>query len=80
MATPQQKAFCVLRLAKSESAIIMQREFRKLFQSDPPSKTNIYRWYRQFQGKCLERPTMSEENVKRIRESNAQSPRKLLRR
>jgi hypothetical protein len=49
MATPQQKAVCVLRFAKSESVIIVQREFRKQFQSDPQCKTNILHWYRQFQ-------------------------------
>jgi hypothetical protein len=34
-------------IRKSESVIIVQREFRKQFQSDPPCKTNILRWYRQ---------------------------------
>jgi hypothetical protein len=29
MATPQQKAFCVLRFDKRESAITVQRDFRK---------------------------------------------------
>jgi hypothetical protein len=85
MATPQQKAFCVLRFAKSESVIIVQREFRKQFQSNPPGKTNILQWYRQFQengcickGESPGRPRISEENVNRIRVSYAQSPCKSL--
>jgi hypothetical protein len=85
MATPQQKAFCVLRSAKSESVIILQSEFRKQFQSDPPCKIKILRWYRQFQekgcickGKSPGRPRMSEKNLIRIKESYARSPRESL--
>jgi hypothetical protein len=80
MATPQQKAFCVPRFAKSESVIIVQQ-----FQNDPPCKINILRWYRQFQeerrirkGKSLGRPRISEENVNRITEYYARSPHKSL--
>jgi hypothetical protein len=85
MTTPQQKAFCVLRFVKSESVIIVQREFRKQFQSGSPCKTNILRWYRKLQekgcickGKSPGRPRMSEKNVNRIKESYARSPRKSL--
>jgi hypothetical protein len=31
----------------------VQREFRKQFQSDPPCKANIFRWYRQFQNRLM---------------------------
>jgi hypothetical protein len=85
MATPQQKAFYVLRFANSESAITLQLEFCKQFQNDPSYKTNILRWYRQFQetgciykGKSLGRPRMSEKNVNRIKESYTRSPHKSL--
>jgi hypothetical protein len=40
MATLQQQAFCVLRFAKLESVVVVQREFRKQLQRDPPNKTN----------------------------------------
>jgi hypothetical protein len=82
MATPQQKAFCVLRFSKSESVIFVQRDFREQFQSDPPCNTNILRWHRECQDKaCIckgespARRRISEENVIRIREYYALSPR-----
>jgi hypothetical protein len=50
MGTPQQKAFCVLRFSKSESVIILQREFRIQFRSDPPCKTNIATPVQEFAG------------------------------
>jgi hypothetical protein len=34
MATPEQKAFCVLQLAKHESVVSVQRAFRRQFESD----------------------------------------------
>jgi hypothetical protein len=40
MATPEQKAFCVLQFAKHES---VQRAFRQQFQSDPQSYSSIRR-------------------------------------
>jgi hypothetical protein len=77
MATPQQKAFCVLRFAKSESVSIVQREFRKQFQNDPPC-TTVPGERAHLQGESAGRPRMSEENVNRIRESYARSPCKSL--
>lgn len=87
MATRQQKAFCVLEFAKSESIIRVQREFRRRYGANPPSDNNIRRWYRQFcdtgclcKGKSPGRPRVSDENTERIRETFACSPRKSLRR
>ncbi|CAI6369703.1 unnamed protein product [Macrosiphum euphorbiae] len=34
MATPQQKAFCVLRFNKCESAITVQRDFRRTYGTE----------------------------------------------
>ena len=36
MATPEQKAFCVLQFVKNESFVSVQRAFRWQFNSDPP--------------------------------------------
>jgi hypothetical protein len=49
MATPEQKAFCVLQFVKYKSVVSVQRAFRRQFNSDPPSPNSIRRWYQQFQ-------------------------------
>jgi len=74
MATPEQKAFCVLRFVKHESVVSVQRAFRWQFNSDPPSPNSIRRWYQQFQttgclckGKSAGQPRVSEESVERVR-------------
>jgi hypothetical protein len=72
MATLEQKAFCVLQVAKHESVASVQRAFRRQFQSDPPSSNFIMSFYQQFQttgchckGKSSGRPRVSEESVER---------------
>jgi hypothetical protein len=49
VATPEQKAFCVLQVAKHEPVVSLQRAFRRQFQNDPPSADSIRRWHQQFQ-------------------------------
>jgi hypothetical protein len=49
VATPEQKAFCVLQFVKYESVVSVQRAFRLKFNSDSPSLNSIRRWYQQFQ-------------------------------
>ena len=68
IATTEQKAFCVLQFAKTESIIRVQRAFHIKFHCNPPSD-NIRRWY-QFEdtgclckGKSSGRPSMIEERV-----------------
>ena len=68
MASPQQKTFCVLEFAKTNSVVMVQRAFRRRFDINPPSPKNIRRWFRQFQesgclckGKSPGRPRVSEE-------------------
>jgi hypothetical protein len=41
MATPEQKAFRVLQLAKHESVVSVQRAFHRQFQSDPQLPTAL---------------------------------------
>ena len=41
MATREQKAFCVLQFAKTESVIRVQRAFHVKFHCNPPSDNNI---------------------------------------
>lgn len=86
MATSEQKAFCVLQFAKTESVVTVQRAFRIKFGCDPPSDNNIRRWFHQFEDtgclckrKSTGRPRVSEEDVERVRESFTRSPKKSVR-
>ena len=72
MATPQQKAFCVLQFESCKSVVTVQRAFRRQFNRDPPNANNIRRWHNQFattgclcKGKRVWRPIVSERNVQR---------------
>jgi hypothetical protein len=44
MATVQRKVQCVLWLAKFESVIQVRREYRRVFNEEPPHESNIRRW------------------------------------
>ncbi|GFW21244.1 DUF4817 domain-containing protein [Trichonephila clavipes] len=57
-------------LAKTESAITVQRAFRIKFGRQPPNDNNIRRWYPLFEttcclckGKSTERPMLSKESA-----------------
>jgi hypothetical protein len=84
MATPEQKAFCVLQFVNQDSVVSIQRAFRRQFNSDSPSPNSIRRWYEQFQTKgCLYkgkksvgRSRVSEESVERVRQAFHRSPKK----
>lgn len=76
----EQKAFCVLQFARTESVVSVQRAFRTKFGCDPPSDNNIRRWYHQFEdtgclckGKSAGRPRVSVESAERLRESFTRS-------
>ncbi|PNF29624.1 hypothetical protein B7P43_G16676 [Cryptotermes secundus] len=78
MASPQQKAFCVLEFAKTNSVFTVQR-----FGIDLPCPKNIRRWFRQFQesgclckGKSPGQLRVSEEQVVRIHAAFERSLRK----
>ncbi|PSN55560.1 hypothetical protein C0J52_12104 [Blattella germanica] len=69
MATPQQKAFCVLKFESCKSVITVHA-FRRQFNCDPRNANNIHRWHNQLattgylcKGKSVVRPRVSEENV-----------------
>ena len=82
MVTPQQKAFCVIEFAKSNSVIMVQRAFRKEFKTKPPSSKTVRRWCKKFKdtgclckGKSPGRPTVSDEQVARIHAAYLRNPR-----
>ncbi|KAG8239336.1 hypothetical protein J437_LFUL019084 [Ladona fulva] len=54
MANAEQKAFCVLQFARSESVVTVQCAFCIKLQCNPPTDNNIHRWYHQFEDtSCL---------------------------
>ncbi|KAJ4452151.1 hypothetical protein ANN_03669 [Periplaneta americana] len=71
----EEKAFCVLQLAKLESIIEVQLAFRRQFNKQPPHHKQIYQWHRKFvedgcicKQKSTGRPRTSNENVERKRD------------
>ena len=79
MVTREQKAFCVLQFAKTESVIRVQRAFH----CNPLSDNNIRRWYHHFEdtgclckGKSSRQPSIIEEHVERVSDAFACSPNK----
>ena len=86
IAAPQQKAFFVLQFESCKSVATVQRAFRRQFNRDPPNANDIRRWHNQFattgclcKGKSVGRPSVSEENVQRVRDSFLRSPKKSVR-
>lgn len=85
MATPQQKAQCVIWLIETKSVVTVQRNFRRNYGVNPPSDKTIRQWFSAFKetGSVLKqkspgRPSVSQEKVDRIRASCLRSPKKSL--
>ncbi|KFM60144.1 hypothetical protein X975_22189, partial [Stegodyphus mimosarum] len=83
MATPQQKAQCVIWLIETKSVVTVQRNFRRNYGVNPPSDKPIREWFSAFKetGSVLKQkspggPSVSQEKVDRIRASCLQSPKK----
>ena len=81
--TVNKKAFCVLEFAKTESIVTVQRRFRIMYHTEPPTDKTIREWYMKFhQSGCLcaakrrGRPGPSAETVERVREMFVRSPQK----
>jgi hypothetical protein len=54
MATPQQRSWWVLQLAKKDYVTVVQCAFRTQFHMEPPSRVSIYTWYKKFEQKgCI---------------------------
>ena len=41
----RKKAFCVLEFAKTESTVTVQRRFRIMYHTEPPTDKTIREWY-----------------------------------
>jgi hypothetical protein len=83
MATVRRKVQCILWLAKFESVTQVRREYRHVYNEEPPHENSIRRWDRQLKetGSILDkkgsgRPSVSDESVENIRSSFTHSPKK----
>ena len=43
--TVNMKVFCVLEFAKTESIVTVQRRFRIMYRTEPPTDKTIREWY-----------------------------------
>ena len=43
--TVNKKAFCVLEFVKTESIVTVQRRFRIIYHTEPPTDKTIREWY-----------------------------------
>jgi len=87
MATKQHKIFCFREFIKTDSPTVVQRAFRLRFNIQPSTRKSVCRWTHEFEqidrlckGESSGRPSVSEENVRRIQDSFERSPRKSTRR
>ena len=81
--TGNKKAFCVLEFAKTELIVTVQRRFRTMYHTEPPTDKTIREWYMKFQQSgclCAAKRTgwtgPSAETVERVRETFVRSPQK----
>jgi hypothetical protein len=50
-----EKAFYVLKYARTESIVTVQRRFGTKFGKDPPARNSIKQWYEKFDRDMLQR-------------------------
>ena len=81
--TGNKKAFCVLEFAKTESIVMVQRRFRTVYDTEPPTDKATREWYTKFQqsvclcaAKRTSRLGPSAETVERVRGTLVRSPKK----
>lgn len=86
MATPQERAQAIWWYAETNSVIQVQRNFRRVFQKDPPSRNTIKAWKQHFlaTGSVVKshgggNVRVSEERVAAVRQAYERSPRKSVR-
>jgi hypothetical protein len=83
MASPREKAQCVLWYAESKSVVSVQRNFRRVHRKDAPADKSVRKWYQQFQetgsvvkGHSPGRPNTSQDDTQRIRVAFQRSPKR----
>jgi hypothetical protein len=87
MASPQERAQCVVWFSETKSPITVQRNNRHVFGKDPPNKKTIKAWYDKFlaAGSVLRqsgsgKKHKSDETVEHVMEAFHRSPTKSIRR
>lgn len=85
--TRNEKAFCVLEYARTQSNKSVQRAFLRKFNKNAPTGKQIWTWHKKFKEEgCLcrakgsGRPPVPEDIVNQVRETFVRSPRKSVRR
>jgi hypothetical protein len=80
------RLFCVIEYAKTNSWTSVQRAFRKWFRTDPPPQASIQRWFDNFENRgCIckkkssDRCRVSDEAVRQVEATFSRSPRKSVR-
>ena len=75
--TGDKKEFCVLEFAKTDSIVAVQRRFRTMYHTEPPTDKSVREWYTKLQqsgslcaAKRKGRPGSSAETVERVRETS----------
>jgi hypothetical protein len=79
MATPVEKAKCVLWLESTQSVSTVQRRYQAQYGKTPPSRACVYAWYKRFsETGCLcpkSRPgSTSDDVVERVKSAFANAP------
>ncbi|GBM65892.1 hypothetical protein AVEN_23925-1 [Araneus ventricosus] len=84
MTTPQEKAQTLWWFIETKSITQTQRNYRRVYQKDPPSRNSILQWKKKFletgsvlNKKIPRRPCKSD--VERVRETFLHSPRRSVR-
>ena len=86
MATPQEKAQSVSWFIETKSDVQTLRKYRSKYKKDPPSRSSIRRWHKNFleRESILDavtngRPRISGENIELVRQAFGRFPMKSIR-
>jgi len=79
MATPVEKAKCVLWLESTQSVSTVQRRYQAQYGKTPPSRASVYAWYKKFsETGCLcpksRAASVSEETAERVKSAFSAFP------
>jgi hypothetical protein len=87
MASPQERAQCVVWFSETKLPITVQRNYRRVFEKDPPDKKTIKDWYDKFlaawsvlRQSGLGKKRTFDETVEHVMEAFQRSPTKSIRR
>jgi hypothetical protein len=86
MASPQERAQCVIWFVETKSLFTVQRNYGRVFEKDPPDKKTIKAWYDKFlatgsvpRQSGSSKKLTSDETVEHVMEAFQRSPTKSIR-